>query len=323
MIANARIFTLTSASGVVVRLTNYGGIITSILAPDREGRKADIVLGHDNLDGYRVNRDYLGALVGRYANRIANARFTLDGQTFALAANEGPHCLHGGRLGFDQAVWEAAPFRQDGAEGVGLTHRSPDGDQGFPGTLTTRVTYTLTDRNELTVDCTAVTDRPTPVNLTQHTYWNLAGAGDVFGHRLQINGDAMTPVDAAGIPNGEIVPVAGGPFDFRAEVPLARAYDHNFVLRHDGRGLTTAARLTDPGSGRRLDVLTTEPGLQLYTGNTLDIPGRNGRRYGPHAGLCLETQHFPDSPNQPGFPSSILRPDSTWRSRTVFRVGVD
>ena len=323
MIANARVFTLTSPGGVTVRLTNYGGIITSILAPDRQGRLADIVLGHESPDSYQDNRDYLGAIIGRYANRIANARFTLDGTSYELTANNGSHCLHGGGRGLDQVLWEAEAFRDDGAEGVRLSYRSPDRDQGFPGVLDTQVTYTLTRRNELVVDYHAESDRATPVNLTQHTYWNLAGGGDVFGHRLQIGADAMTPVDATGIPTGEVAPVAGSPFDFRVESPLGRAYDHNFVLRQEGHGLAAAARLFDPGSGRRLEVLTTEPGLQLYTGNALDIPGREGRHYGPHAGLCLETQHFPDSPNQPGFPSSILRPGTARRSRTVFRVGLD
>jgi len=313
MSANAREFTLTSDGGLVARLTNYGGIILSIIAPDRDGRLADVVLGHDTAQAYQDNRFYLGAIIGRYANRIAGARFSVDGTVCDLTANDGPNCLHGGLVGFDQVLWNAEPFGGEGVEGVRLSHRSPDGDQGFPGNLDIQVTYTLAAGNELAVDFHAETDRATPVNLTQHTYWNLAGTGEVLGHRLLVNADAMTPVDATGIPTGEIARVAGTAFDFRDEVPVTGEYDHNFVLRRDGPGLVTAARLSDPGSGRSLEVLTTEPGLQLYTGNALDVP---------HAGLCLETQHFPDSPNQPGFPSTILRPGSAYRSRTVFRLGL-
>jgi aldose 1-epimerase len=308
-------FTLTNRHGLVVRALTYGGIIASLATPDRNGRVADVVLGHDSLEEYIRGSGHFGAIVGRYANRISQARFTVDGRTYRLTANDGPNHLHGGRKGFDKVVWRTAPFRTESTSGVVLDYTSPDGEEGYPGTLNTRVTYTLTDRNELLVDYLATTDKPTPVNLTQHSYFNLtgAGSGDILGHQLQINADAMTPVDETLIPTGEIVPVAGTPFDFRSPTAIgarmrASGYDLNFVLNHDAPGPTHAARVVEPISGRTLDVYTTEPGLQLYTGDG--------------ASVCLETQHFPDSPNQPGFPSTILRPGSEYRSRTVFAFGV-
>ena len=306
------LFTLSSAGGLEVRATTYGGIIVSLLAPDRQGHVSDVVLGFDSLDEYLRGSGYVGAIVGRFANRIAHARFTLDATTYRLTANQGTHHLHGGRTGFDRVVWRAAPFRTDGTAGLTLTHTSPDGDQGYPGTLDARVTYTVTDRQKVVVEYLATTDRATPINLTQHSYFNLAADGDVRGHLLRIDADAMTPVDEHLIPTGAIVPVAGGPFDFRSPTAigarLGGAYDHNFVLNPSGPGLVHAARLVDPVSGRTLDVHTTEPGLQLYTGT--------------RAGVCLETQHYPDSPNQPEFPSTILRPGAEYRSRTVFAFGV-
>lgn len=325
MSANIELFTLTSAGGVAVGVINYGGIITSLVAPDRLGRLADVVLGFDTVEAYRHNPAYFGAIVGRYANRIAHARFTLDGDSHRLVANDGPHSLHGGRRGFDRAIWAAEPFHEPGAAGVVLSYVSPDGEEGYPGTLSARVTYTLTDRNALSVDYLATADRATPVNLTQHTYFNLAGSGGVLDHLLEIAADAITPVDDAMIPTGNVAPVAGGAFDFRAPRRIGQAYDQNFVLRRDGPDPVRAACLTEPVSGRRLEVFTTEPGLQLYTGNQLDgsLVGKGGRRYGPHAGLCLETQHFPDSPNRPGFPSTILRPGSVYRSSTVFHFTSD
>jgi aldose 1-epimerase len=336
---HVEIFTLTNAHGLVVRATNYGAIIVSLAVPDRDGRLADVVLGYDGLDGYLRDTAHFGGIVGRYANRIARARFTLDGATYRLAANDGPHHLHGGRRGFDRVVWHATPVAAGAAVGLRLRHTSPDGDEGYPGTLEARVTYTLTDRNELIVDYEATTDRATPVNLTQHSYFNLAGsgAGDVLDHRLRIDADAMTPVDDAQIPTGAIVPVTGGPFDFRTltaigariaaddeQLHRGRGYDHNFVLNRRGRDPAPAARLEELRSGRTLDVATTEPGLQFYCGNFLDgrVYGKSGLPYGPRAGLCLETQHFPDSPNQAAFPSTILRPGSEYRSRTVFTFGV-
>ena len=306
------IFTLSHAGGLAVRVTNYGGIVVSILAPDRDGRPANVVLGHDSLDGYLRDSRYLGAIIGRCANRIANGRFVLDGTTYRLTANHGPHHLHGGRTGFDKVAWRATPFRTNATVGVVLSHTSPDGDEGYPGTLDARVTYTVTDRQALVVDYLATTDRATPVNLTQHSYFNLAGDGDILGHLLRIDADAITPVDDELIPTGAIAPVAGTPFDFRSPVAmgarLGGGYDHNFVLNRAGPGLVHAARLEDPVSGRTLDVHTMEPGLQVYAG--------------ARAGLCLETQHYPDSPNHPDFPSTILRPGAEYRSQTVFAFGV-
>ena len=302
------IFTLANAhgGGLQVRVTSYGGIIMSILAPDRDGRLANIVLGHDSVDQYRDNPRYLGAIIGRCANRIANARFTIDGTTYRLAANIGNHHLHGGVQGFDKVVWRATPTS---TRSVALDYTSPDGEEGYPGTLQVRVTYTVTDRNELIVDYQATTDRATPVNLTQHSYFNLAGEGDVRSHLLQINADAMTPVDETKIPTGTIVSVAGSVVDFRSLKPIGDAgFDHNIVLNRSGSGLVHAARVEERRSGRTLDVHTTEPALQLYSGHRL--------------GFCLETQHYPDAPNQPQFPSTILPAGATYRSKTVFVFGV-
>jgi aldose 1-epimerase len=305
------IFTLTSAGGLELRAMTYGGIIVSLVAPDRHGRPANVVLGHDTLEAYLQDSRYLGAIVGRYANRIAHARFTLDGVTYPLAANNGLHHLHGGLKGFDKVVWRATPVEEDDRAGIVLSYTSPDGEEGYPGTLEAQVTYALTDQDELIVDYRVASDKATPVNLTQHSYFNLAGAGDILGHLLQIHADAMTPVDETLIPTGAIVPVADSRFDFRSPIAVGSRgidYDQNFVVNRSGAGPVHAVRLVEPVSGRTLDVHTTEPGLQLYTG--------------ARQALCLETQHFPDSPNQPGFPSTILRPGSTYRSRTVFAFGV-
>lgn len=279
----------------------------SLLVPDRQGRQANVVLGFDTVDAYQNNPQYLGAIVGRYANRIARAQFTLDGKTYELAANNGPNHLHGGRKGFDKVVWRAA----SGVSTLELRHSSPDGDEGYPGNLDVRVTYTLNDRNELIVDYFATTDKPTPVNLTQHSYFNLAGTGEIHGHLLQINADAITPVDEGLIPTGEIAPVAGSDFEFRWLTAIGARrngeYDHNFVLNRGKSDVVNAALVVEPVSGRTLTVRTTEPGVQLYTGF---------RR-----GLCLETQHYPDSPNRANFPSAIVRPGSAYRSQTVFAFG--
>ena len=305
------LFRLTNTNGLVVRATNYGGTIVSLETPDRSGRLANVVLGYDSLDGYLDDTRYLGAIVGRYANRIGNARFSVDGESYRLNANNGRHHLHGGRRGFDKVVWGAAPFRTGGSVGLELSRTSPDGEEGYPGALQATVTYTLTDRNELIVDYLATTDKATPVSLTQHSYFNLGGGGDVLSHRLQLDADGYLPVDDTLIPTGVIAPVAGTPFDFRAPAPIGlrgRSYDHCFVVRRDGPGLVHAARVEEPTGGRTLDVSTTEPGLQLYAGGG--------------GGLCLETQQLPDSPNQAAFPSPILRPGSEYRSRTVFAFGV-
>ena len=303
------IFALTNANGMAVRITNYGGIIMSLLVPDARGRQANVVIGFDTIEQYRNNPQYFGAIVGRYANRIAHGRFELDGKTYRLATNNGANHLHGGRVGFDKVVWEARLFDGRGSEvtSLVLSHTSPDGDEGYPGTLTARVTYSLTNRNELIVDYFATTDKPTPVNLTQHSYFNLAGVGDVLDHLLQIHADGYTPVDKTLIPTGAIAPVAGTDFDFRTRTVVGARrvglYDHNFVLKSGG-----GAKLVDPKSGRTLVVRTTEPGVQLYTGYKL--------------GLALETQHYPDSPNRPNFPSTILRPGAEYRSRTAFAFGM-
>ena len=334
------LFTLQNAHGIQVGVTNYGGIITSIRTPDRTGKFADIVLGYDDLAGYVRSSPYFGAIVGRFANRIARGRFTLDGQTYSLAINNGPNSLHGGLRGFDKVVWTAKPFRNQDGEGVALEYTSPDGEEGYPGTLRARVTYTLTADDRLIVDYGATTDKATPINLSQHSYWNLVGdaSRDILGHVLTINADAITPVDSTLIPTGTIAPVAGTPFDFRTAMPIGAridqrdneqiryggGYDHNFVLNSGGAsvdGLRFAARVTEPTTGRTMEIFTTEPGLQFYSGNFLDgsITGKRGVVYSYRHGLVLETQHFPDSPNHPNFPSTILRPGQEFRSRTVFR----
>jgi aldose 1-epimerase len=330
-------YTLTNASGVEVRAITYGGIITGLRVPDRAGSSGDVVLGFDRLDGYLKDHPFFGAIVGRYGNRIAGGRFTLDGRTYTLVTNNGPNHLHGGKRGFDKFVWDARP--SPSGTGVIFTRSSPDGEEGYPGNLNVRVSYTLTEKNELVVEYHATTDKPTPINLTQHSYFNLsAGASpDILGHELTIHADRYTPVDSTLIPTGELSPVEGTPFDFRKATGIGariaqaheqlkhgRGYDHNFVLTRGGDGLQAAARLVDPKSGRTLDVSTTEPGVQFYSGNFLDgtLTGKGGRVYGHRAGLCLETQHFPDSPNKPAFPSTILRPGQEYRSTTVFRFGV-
>jgi aldose 1-epimerase len=333
------VFTLTNAKGVEVRAITYGGIIVSLRVPDRNGRLEDVVLGYDSLEGYLRSSPYFGAVVGRYGNRIAKGRFVLDGVTYRLATNNGPNHLHGGLEGFDKVVWQGEPFQSDSGVGVALSYTSPDGEEGYPGTLRARVRYLLTDQNELVVDYDATTDKATPVNLTQHSYFNLVGGGrrDILDHQLWINADGYTPVDSTLIPTGAVDSVAGTPFDFRtptaigarigADHPQLRfggGYDHNWVLRREGSGLAHAARLVEPTSGRTLDMYTTEPGLQFYSGNFLDgtITGKGGQVYGHRYGLCLETQHYPDSPNHPQFPSTILRPGDEYRSRTVFVFGV-
>jgi aldose 1-epimerase len=328
-------FTLTNANGIEVHAISYGGIITSVRVPDRSGASGDIVLGFDDLASYLKGHPFFGTIVGRYGNRIAGGRFTLDGRTYTLATNNGPNHLHGGNVGFDKAVWSAEPS----AKGVGVvfTHTSPDGDEGYPGTLKARVTYTLNDKNELVVDYQATTDKPTPVNLTQHSYFNLAGGGTILDHEITINADRYTPVDATLIPTGELASVDGTPFDFRKPTAVGAridqpnpqlknggGYDHNFVLNGTAGVLRPAARIADPRSGRTVDISTTEPGVQFYTGNFLDgsLTGKGKQVYQRRAGLCLETQHYPDSPNKPSFPSSIVRPGKEYRSTTVFRFGI-
>jgi aldose 1-epimerase len=330
-------FTLTNATGIELKAISYGGIITSLRVPDRAGRMDDIVLGFDTLAGYLKNDPFFGAIIGRYGNRIGKGQFTLDGKTYKLATNNGPNHLHGGNKGFDKVLWTAEPIA--GSNAIAFTRTSPDGEEGYPGNLRVRVTYTLTDANELIVEYRATTDKPTPVNLTQHSYFNLAGpaSGDILAHELMLNADRYTPVDDALIPTGELAPVAGTPFDFRkptaigarinADHPQLKAgkgYDHNWILNRKGAGLQTAARVTDPKTGRTLEVATTEPGIQFYAGNFLDgtLTGKAGAVYKHRTGFCLETQHFPDSPNQPKFPTTTLRPGREYRTRTVFTFGV-
>jgi len=333
------LYTLVNSHGIEVRVMTYGAIITVVKTPDRVGHIDDIALGFDSLAGYVGVHPYFGAVVGRYANRIAHGQFSLDGQTYHLALNNGPNSLHGGRRGFDKVLWTAASFSSDSGAGVTLRYTSPAGEENYPGTLAVRVTYTLNARDELEVDYEATTDKATVVNVTQHSYWNLRGEGhgDILDHLVEIDASSYTPVDSTLIPTGEIASVAGTPFDFRTptavgarigqpneQLRFGGGYDHNFVLDRKESGLTHAARVVDPTSGRTLDVSTTEPGVQFYTGNFLDgtLVGKAGHAYVHRGALVLETQHFPDSPNHPNFPSTILRPGATFRSRTVFAFGV-
>jgi aldose 1-epimerase len=332
------IYTLTNANGIELRAMTYGAIITGLKVPDRSGHIADIVLGFDTIDGYLKDSSYFGALIGRYGNRIAKGEFTLSGTTFTLATNNGPNHLHGGVKGFDKVLWNA--LQAAGPEGVSVTftRASPDGEEGYPGTLQVIVRYMLTDRNELAIEYRATTDKATPVNLTQHSYFNLAaGSGDILGHELMLNASRYTPVDETLIPTGELAPVEGTPFDFQnataigarieadhAQLRNGKGYDHNWVLNRTGPGLQRAALVVDPKSGRTLDIATTEPGIQFYSGNFLDgtITGKGGQVYKRRAGFCLETQHYPDSPNHPDFPSTILQPGQIYASKTVFTFGV-
>jgi aldose 1-epimerase len=332
------IVTLSNLNGIEVRVMTYGGVIVTLRTPDRERRVDDIVLGHDDAAGYFTSAAFFGTLVGRYANRIAKGRFTLDGREYVLATNNGPNHLHGGRKGWDKAVWRPEAFNDRRGVGVTLTHTSRDGDEGYPGTVKATVTYTLKDADELQIDYVATTDKPTIINLSQHSYFNLAGtrAASILDHEVSINADRYTPVDAGLIPTGELAPVQGTPFDFRQPTAIGaridqtheqlergRGYDHNFVLNRQRDGLIPAATVYEPTSGRTLEVLTTEPGVQFYTGNFLNgtITGKGGVKYGYRAGFCLETQHFPDSPNRPNFPTPVLRPGETYRSTTVFKFG--
>ena len=334
------LYTFSNASGMEVRAMTYGGIILSIKVPDRNGKFDDVTLGFDSLEPYLANSTFFGALVGRYGNRIGKARFKLDGKEYKLAVNNGPNALHGGLKGFDKVIWQAESF--DKPEGVGVVFRytSPDGEEGYPGTLQVLVTYTLTDKNELTLDYHATTDKATPVNLTNHAFFNLAGPGvrDILDHQMMINADNTTPVDSTLIPTGEIKSVEGTPFDFRKptaigaridandqQIKYGPGYDHNFVLNRKGEGLSLAARVAEPTTGRVMEVSTTEPAVQFYTGNFLDgtLTGKGGHVYKRRYAFCLETQHFPDSPNKPSFPSTILKPGETYTSKTVYAFSVE
>jgi aldose 1-epimerase len=311
----------------------YGAILTELHVADRNGKLEDVVLGFDNLKDYLAGHPMFGATVGRVANRIAKGKFTLDGKEYRLAVNSGPNSIHGGRKGFDKVVWRAETLTKPDGVAVQLNYRSPDGEEGYPGNLSTTVTYTLTNENELKITYAATTDKPTPVNLTNHSYFNLSGVkdGDVLGHELMLAADEYTPADATLIPTGEIRPVRGTPLDFTRPTPIGAriaelkptlgGYDHNFVLRGGGKSLVLAARVYDPKSGRVMEMFTTEPAVQLYTANFLDgkRKGKGGVAYGKHQGLCLEAQHFPDSVNHPNFPSIILRPGGTYTQTTVYK----
>jgi aldose 1-epimerase len=326
--AEVDLYTLTNANGLSAKVTSYGAIITELHVPDRDGKSGDIVLGFDNLAQYLKGHPFFGATVGRVANRIAKGQFTLDGQTYALATNNGPNHLHGGLKGFDKKVWQAEP--QSGAA-VKFTYVSSDGEEGYPGKLAVAVTMTLTDANELRLDYTATTDRPTPINLTNHSYFNLAGEGNVLAHELMLAADYHTPADSTLIPTGEIKAVRGTPMDFTTPQPIGSrfaqlrtnpvGYDDNYVLNGGGKALALAARAYESGSGRVMEIHTTQPGVQLYTANFLNgsLTGKRGVVYSQHCAFCLETQHFPDSVNQPKFPSVILRPGQTYRHTTIHR----
>ena len=330
---DARIFTLTNANGMVAKVTEYGATLTELWVPDRDGTLADVVLGYERLDDYVAAPFFLGATVGRVANRIANAKFTLDGQTYSLAANRAPNHLHGGVRGFDKRIWtgRAGTTAREVGSTVTFTYASPDGEEGYPGTLTVIVAYTLTEANELRIDYRATTDKPTPINLTNHSFFNLAGSGTILDHVLMLNADRYTLVDASLIPTGEIASVISTALDFTrprrigdriAEVPgVANGYDHNFVLNGRRDTPALAARVEEPGSGRILEIWTTEPGMQFFTGNRFDgsFPGVGGAVYQRHAGFALEPQHFPDSINHPEFPSVVLRPGETFTSTTIYR----
>lgn len=325
------LYTLTNKSGVVCKIMTYGGIITEIDVPDREGKTVDIVLGYDALSRYLEKSPYFGAIVGRVANRIAKGQFTLDGYTYTLATNNGPNHLHGGIRGFDKVVWQAEPITRENGVSLRLTYTSPDGEESYPGTLKAVVTYTLNEKNELRIDYEATTDKPTPVNLTNHSYWNLAGEGDILDHVVTIAADRYTPVDNGLIPTGEIKPVKGTPMDFTSPTGIGSrfdqltnkppGYDHNFVLNSGGKEFAFAARVRDPKSGRVLEVWTDQPGVQFYSGNFLDgsLKGKGGKSYVRHAAFCLETQQFPDFVNHPNFPQNILKPGQTYHQSTVFR----
>ncbi len=335
------LYTLKNANGVEVQIINYGAIVTSLKVPDRSGKSDNIVLGYDTLEEYIADDAYLGCIAGRYANRIANGRFTLGSSEYTLAVNNPPNHLHGGKAGFNKKIWDAEEVRRSGAVGVRLTFTSADGEEGYPGTLDTEVTYELTKENELRIDYSAETDKQTVVNLTHHGYFNLAGAGsgDILKHELMIAADRYTPTGESMIPTGELAPVEGTPLDFREAKPIGRdigadhpqlsygkGFDQNFILKlAPGKSPELAARVSEPASGRVMEVLTTEPGIQFYTGNFLPNgkKGRDGKTYNHRTGFCLEAQHFPDSPNQPGFPTTVLIPGRKYSQTTTYRFSTE
>ncbi len=327
------IFTLKNRSGLEARLMTYGATLVSLRLPDRNGVFADCVLGYDSLAGYLKSSPYFGSIVGRYGNRIAKGKFTLDGKTYTLAVNNGANHLHGGIKGFDKVVWSAEPFSEAGAVGVKFGFRSADGEEGYPGNLDVTVVYMLTDDNELRIDYEAAADKATPVNLTHHSYFNFTGgARDILGHELQLEADQFTPVDGGLIPTGKLEDVKGTVMDFTTLQAIGSriaqihdGYDHNYVLRSGGGTMALAARVVEPSTGRIMEISTDQPGIQFYSGNFLDgsIAGKGGQVYSRHWGFCLETQHFPDSPNHANFPSTILRPGELYRTRTVHKFSVN
>src|SRR5882757_6469108 len=330
------LYTLSNKKGMEVAITNFGATVVTPKVPDRAGKATDIVLGYDTLDGYEKGTSYFGATVGRYGNRIAGGKFSIDGKTYTLPKNNGENTLHGGIVGFNKKVWKAREIASKGGESLEMTYLSADGEEGFPGNLSTKVVFTLpADRNDLKIDYAATTDKDTVLNLTNHSYFNLAGEGngDILNHQVMITADRYTPVDSSLIPTGELAPVAGTPLDFHTptaigariddsfeQMRLAGGYDHNYVLNGKMGVMQSAARVFEPTSGRILTVETTQPGIQFYSGNFLDgtLHGKHGHVYAKHAGFCLETQHFPDSPNHPKFPTTELKPGETYHSVTTF-----
>ena len=329
-----KIYTLRNSGGVEAKISDYGGIVTSLKVPDRDGKMGDVVLGYNTLAGYLKVSPHFGCLVGRCGNRFAKGKFTLNGTTYQLATNNGPNALHGGIKGFDKVVWQARPIESKLGPALELHYVSKDGEEGYPGNLTVTAVYTLTDDNALRLDYTATTDKDTIINLTHHSYFNLAGRGDILGHEVMINSDEFTPVDETLIPTGELKPVKGTPFDFNTpttigarineadeQLKFGKGYDHNWVIKKSPGKMGLMARVTEPTTGRVLEVLSTEPGLQFYTGNFLDgsIKGKGGWVYKFRNGFCMEPQHYPDSPNKPDFPSVVLKPGDIYRNTIIYR----
>lgn len=330
------LYTLTNATGLEARIMTYGGTVVSLKVPDRHGKLGDVVLGYEALDGYLKNSPYFGSIIGRYGNRIGKGQFTLNSKQYSLPKNNGENTLHGGIKGFDKVVWKAKEVKSKDGVGLELSYLSKDGEEGFPGNLSVTVVYTLTNNNELKIEYSATTDKTTVVNLTHHSYFNLAGEGGILNHELMINANKFTPVDSGLIPTGELRSVNGTPMDFTKstvigeridqqdeQLTLGKGYDHNWMLNETGR-LALAARVYERVSGRVMEVATTEPGLQFYSGNFLDgsITGKGGQVYKQRSGFCLETQHFPDSPNKPAFPSTVLKPGQRHNSSTIYRFSV-
>lgn len=328
------LYTLKNSHEMEARIMTYGGTVVSLKVPDRQGKLGDVVLGYDSLDGYLKNSPYFGAIVGRYGNRIGNGQFSLDGKQYALPKNDGANTLHGGTQGFDKVVWTTKEVKGKEGSSLALTYLSKDGEQGFPGNLSVTIVYTITEKNEFKIDYSATTDKTTVINLTHHSYFNLAGQGTILKHELMINAGKFTPVDAGLIPTGELKVVTGTPMDFTRstaigaridqtydQLSLGKGYDHNWVLDSRGGKPALAARVYEPSTGRIMEVYTTEPGLQFYSGNFLDgsITGKAGQVYQRRSGFCLETQHFPDSPNKPAFPSTVLKPGQQYKTTTIYR----